>query len=390
MNRAQTPHARGFTLVELLVVITIIGLLVGMLMPAVQSARETARVALCLNNLKQMGLAVAGHEAAQRAYPTNGWYKLYVGDPQYGFGTHQPGGWIFNLLPYMDAAANHDLALGPPPANETAATMLGHMKDRTSLGTFICPSRRRAQLYAAIQSSRNATTTDGTIGKTDYACNGGSVWQGDVYNSATGDVPAACLGTYPNCAWPHYVTPAASPPAVGQAVAWYYQKTQYTDPSTGAFIMNFNGVIGPLSTIKSAEIRDGTGFTILAGEKNLDPNHYNDNSSSVPLDDNDSLLQGNGSNIMRVGSASYSNAGASSSGTAGLGVIPTRDTPGSSDPPNTTPLYGHYFGSAHATTCNFVFCDGSTHGINYGIDKTTFEHLCNRDDGIPVDDTAIK
>lgn len=360
---------RAFTLVELLVVITIIGMLVGMLMPAVQGARESGRVAICLNNLKQMGLAVAAHEAQQKTLPTNGWYYMYVGDPHYGFGTHQPGGWIFNILPYADAAAIHDLALNPTP-NSSNADMLGQMKEGTALATFICPTRRRSRLLPESQASWNANQINGTVGKTDYACNGGEIWQ-------EGTVPQTCLTAYPNCAWPHYITPASSPPTVGQAVAWYYQKNS-------AGIMNFNGVMGPLSTIRMAEIRDGASVTILAGEKNLDPNHYYD---GVPGDDDNSLLQGNDQDIMRVGSTSYSAAAASAS--AGP-AVPTRDTPGSSDSPNTSPLYGHFFGSAHATTCNFVFCDGSTHGIAYGVDPTTFQHLCDRDDGIPVDDTALK
>ena len=112
MNRSRsfttTMRRRGFTLVELLVVIAIIGILVALLLPAVQAAREAARRAGCSNNLHNLGLAVLNHHDTKRHFPVSiGMGSDYVNEAPAG--VDQPAvGWILNTLPQLEEQALYD------------------------------------------------------------------------------------------------------------------------------------------------------------------------------------------------------------------------------------------------------------------------------------------
>jgi prepilin-type N-terminal cleavage/methylation domain-containing protein len=163
----------GFTLVELLVVIAIIGMLMALLLAAVQAAREAARRVQCQDHLRQLGTAVLLHEESQGHFPTGGWGNQWVGDPDRGFGIEQPGGWMFNILPFLEEGPTRDLGrrLTGEAKTRAIATML-----TTPISVLHCPSRRGLQLgpYTAPQPLRNAEQPE-VAAKNDYAICGGDV-----------------------------------------------------------------------------------------------------------------------------------------------------------------------------------------------------------------------
>src|SRR5262249_19974442 len=109
-RRRRNPQ--GFTLVELLVVIAIIGVLVSLLLPAIQAARDAARRTQCTDNVKNIALAGRNHVEAMGHFPTGGWGYRWVGDPDQGYGEDQPGGFLYNILPFIEQRALHDLGTG--------------------------------------------------------------------------------------------------------------------------------------------------------------------------------------------------------------------------------------------------------------------------------------
>ena len=144
MIRHQKRSVRGaaFTLIELLVVIAIIGILIALLLPAVQKVRESANRLKCQNNLKQIGLAFHNHHDQLRYFPSGGWYPYTA--PNYlqgqpAVGANQYAGWGFQILPFMEG--DNTWKGGQATSDvDRALVAIG-----TANPLFFCPSRREPQ-----------------------------------------------------------------------------------------------------------------------------------------------------------------------------------------------------------------------------------------------------
>ena len=238
-------HKKAFTLVELLVVITIIGILIALLLPAVQAAREAARRMQCSNNLKQLALGCMNHEQAQGFLPNDGWGYYWTGDPSRGFDRRQPGGWTYNVLPYMEQDSVHEIGAGATTI--AAKKPLFAQRCQTPLTAFQCPSRRLAILYPNFHNPYNSDPIPMTA-RSDYAGNAGTIenW------------PMAGEGS--NNPDPSFAD------AAGFVMPWWKSLSVSSNRTDGA--------IRAVDGVRVNEITDGLSNTYLLGEKNINPDNY--------------------------------------------------------------------------------------------------------------------
>lgn len=360
-ERAKRPlgyvsHARrGFTLVELLVVITIIGILIALLLPAVQSAREAARQTQCKNHLKQLALACITHENHNGHLPTGGWGFQWTGDADRGTDWRQPGGWIFNILPYIEQQSLHEMGAGMAEAqkNEQNELRMG-----VPLSALNCPTRRPAVVYpwnsatsggSNIFKPVNVTETPQYTSRTDYAGNGG------IYFTTCGRPGGAYWQSAGNAdSGPASFTEVENPPGT---------MTSNARLTFARSALKSKGIFHCGSMTTMADIRDGTAHTYLVGEKYLNPFAYEDGTDQG---DNEGAMIGDNPDIVRYGAA--------------YGTTPwppLQDQEG----------YGSYivFGSAHSNGFHMAMCDGSVHMIGYTIDPVVHYNLAHRDDGYVID-----
>lgn len=327
---ARAQHIRGaaaFTLVELLVVIAIIGILVALLLPAIQAAREAARRTQCINNEKQLALACLLHLDTHKAFPTAGWaHTFYV--PRAKKGTtpavleDQTWGWLYQVMPFIEG---QNLWAEP---NDFIVMRDGPVE-------VICPTRRgRTRLYTWQPATGEMLS--------DYVGNGGDT-----------DVPGtADLGLTP---------------------------LQRTDPRapigrhhTGTIITqnrqwrNDGSLKNPLISTKNIE--DGTSQTMLLAEKYV-PSNVNQGSAW-------------GDNFGWTAAAQWDTLRFSR-------ARPRNDTPLNQLEDDTRGgiVCGgcDMFGSSHPGGFNATFCDGSHRVINYDIEHDVLRALTNRKDGRVID-----
>ena len=243
-NRVSNSRIfRGaFTLVELLVVIAIIGILIALLLPAIQAAREAARRMECQNHLKQLGLAVHGFIDSQRKLPSGGYGYMWAPHPDRGFGINQTGSWIFSILPYLESKSMTQYGKGVGFDNMTNSALLQGNKLllESPLGVLYCPTRCAPLAYpvsAAIGFVKTpilCATLDGA-GRTDYVGNAGE-FANPTFWSGPSSLPCVPGVTY------NFPTPD-----------------------------NCMGVIFVHHQFKLTDILDGTSKTYLAGEKFINP-----------------------------------------------------------------------------------------------------------------------
>lgn len=329
-------HKRqAFTLVELLVVIAIIAMLVTLLLPAVQAAREAARRLQCVNNLKQVGLSMLNHESALGVFPGGGdapWPRIEdnitgdINNPGIPFGPEEQGlSWGFQILPYIEE-------LGIRNITSTVAMA------QVSVPMYLCPSRREAKKGVGneggtLMDYASATPRGGRIAGGSFApypqFNEESYWQGVVH----GDPPSGRR--------------------------WYGIVVR-----SNATLLKPKEKRGSSPPTSAGKVSDGLSKTMMVGEKRLWADRYNTG------DWHDDKGWADGWDPDTVRSTNHE---------VGRDLISGR--PGGPDQRN----YGHQFGSAHEAGFHAVFGDGAVHRIAYDIDQQIFDNMGDRRDGLQIE-----
>ena len=290
------------------------------------------------------------HENATGRFPTGGWGFAWTGEADRGNDWRQPGGWIYNVFPYIEQQALHDMGAGM--AINKQRYIANAARAQVPLNGLICPARRPAILYPTWFTSSvrmvNAMEFKVTV-RSDYVSNGGDLWtSGSCPSLATWNL--AINGNYES--GPAKTTDAENPPG---------QMTANARTLFGGIAGRATGLFYVGSMIRMSDVTDGASQTYLIGEKYLAPDYY---TTGDDYGDNECAYGGDNHDISRW---SF--------------VAPWFDTPGQ--------ISGYAFGSAHASGFQMAFCDGSVQMINYSIDPEVHRCLGNRKDGKAIDAKAF-
>ncbi|UUO06851.1 DUF1559 domain-containing protein [Blastopirellula sp. J2-11] len=334
MNAQISPcrdRHRGFTLVELLVVIAIIGVLIALLLPAVQQAREAARRMSCSNNLKQLGLALHNYHDTHLKFPIGARYTVSK------VGTS----WRWSLLPFLeqqalydlDKASNYNLGIYDSAASPSMSSFNSYAQQvfGVTVNAYVCPS----------------SSIDPQYGSTAGLISIGATTQGPHY--------VGIMGAYPDPA--------------GRDTTFY--KTQYESyPSD-------NGVLTIDESKAMRDVVDGTSNTIVVSEQSGNA------KANVTVRRMANYVTGWGGSST-TGSVATWRAGAAAQHKYGNGLTSVFHSP---NPSSTGPEanaewdYNTPLTSFHPGGIQVVKVDGSARFIPDAIHVTTLQQLSTRDDG---------
>ncbi|MDC0934786.1 DUF1559 domain-containing protein [Pirellulales bacterium] len=333
----RRKRCSAFTLVELLVVIAIIGVLVSLLLPAVQAARESARRAQCLNQLKQLGLACHNFHDSYSTFPSGGtssWPAIILRGGSPVGPEEQEIGWAFQILPFLELNTVYDI----PKSEQTrmSPNRVARFVGAIAVPGYFCPSRRAP----SPQSDRFLM---------DYA----SAHPADVLQP----VPQTSVprdSSVRSRLWYGGLSPSPPPAMLDAHDGVYYgliARAMYGEP------------------VRMAMATDGLSNTMLIGEKWLNSNHY----LSGDWHDDRGWTDGWDPDTVRV-----------------TGYPPRPD---SADPPRGDQGYDdtkpYSFGGAHPGGVNCVFGDGAVRFISFDVDPETFNYLGDRRDGLQFSTSDI-
>ncbi|MCA9234665.1 MAG: DUF1559 domain-containing protein [Planctomycetales bacterium] len=351
----RRPHRaapwRGFTLVELLVVIAIIGVLVALLLPAIQAAREAARRMQCGNNLKQIGLAMQNHLSAQKEFPAGNIMKGNIGTVTEVF-----TGWPVEIMPF---AENKNLQAMYDPHVDVMQPQYQQFRE-TQIPMYSCPSDSDFVIIAPDSGPAAPNKKNIPFGTGSYRGNAGTAKDGAATWYLGEDISDAELDLR------------------GPLHAVVDSKANW-NPTAGA-----DKTLASLRPESDRTIVDGMSNTILAGEST---NVYEPRRTFWAYASWGNYIlsqawqvQGGGGGGRSGGGGTYTDVNAIFNGDWDKC---SKDPTARGVQSNRACMSGWF--SGHPSGMNLVMCDGSTHFISFDLDNGVFAALCAIADGQVVD-----